>query len=133
MSPRAYVTSNGRAGVSFGFFGSLVVGFLYLCGLVLVAAGAVVVLVAMLVVRLWRHLRAHRAVQPPPPDPWTGSEAPLLPPNPGIEAGEVVTLYDSEGRAHVGMFLNKESSTPGKVTFDWLEDPLVHSEDRADI
>ena len=36
MSPRAFVTSRGTTGVSFGCLGTLAIGFLYLMGAVLV-------------------------------------------------------------------------------------------------
>jgi hypothetical protein len=36
VSPRAFVTSRGTTGVSFGCLGTIVVGFLYLMGAVLV-------------------------------------------------------------------------------------------------
>ena len=37
MSPRAFVTSRGTTGVSFGCLGTIVLGFLYLLGVLLVA------------------------------------------------------------------------------------------------
>jgi hypothetical protein len=76
--PRAYTTPDGHAGVSFGFFGTLLVGFLYLMGallfvglLMFVAAAFLVAIVAALTVhgvdRLlvaispkWRARRADR-------------------------------------------------------------------------
>jgi hypothetical protein len=36
--PRAYVTSRGRTGVSFGCLGTVVIGFLYLMGILLLVA-----------------------------------------------------------------------------------------------
>lgn len=47
--PRAYITSRGGAGVSFGCLGTLFFGFFYICGLILYVALVVgIVLVVVL-------------------------------------------------------------------------------------
>jgi hypothetical protein len=46
VSPRAFVTSRGTTGVSFGCLGTIALGFVYLMGVVLVA-GLVVALIGV--------------------------------------------------------------------------------------
>ena len=52
MSPRAFVTSRGTTGVSFGCLGTLALGFLYVLGAVLVAALVVALIGLWLLVLL---------------------------------------------------------------------------------
>jgi hypothetical protein len=49
--PRAYVTSRGRAGISFGCLGTVAVGFLYLMGILLLV-GVVVAVLALYLLAL---------------------------------------------------------------------------------
>jgi hypothetical protein len=52
VSPRAFVTSRGTTGVSFGCLGTIVIGFLYLMGLLLIAGLIAAVIGAWLLVLL---------------------------------------------------------------------------------
>ena len=52
MSPRAFVTSRGTTGVSFGCLGTIVLGFLYLMGAVLVVGLVACLIGAWLLVLL---------------------------------------------------------------------------------
>lgn len=133
---RAFVTTRGRGGVSFGLIGTVIVGSLYLMGVLVIAFVYAIVALGGLCMALYKgHQRKkpppaptrQPAVSSPPPRPPAPSHEQIPLQSSKMAEGDVVTLTDSNGREHRGVLANRHRKEDGSVGFDLIEDPRTHS------